>query len=88
MILEAKYNDNFIRVGDEVVESYQKAVLKNDIYYVTKIKLNKKDQVSNIYAINKAGDTVKDITIMDFTPTGFMNKDILNFAEKMAGIDY
>jgi len=86
MVLEAKYENDLIRVGDEVVLG--KNGINGNVMYVTKIELNKNDQVSKIYAIDSKCNNLKDLIIMNFKPTGFMNKDILHFAEKMAGINY
>lgn len=82
MVLEGMYKGKLVRVGDEIVLSMSKKKA-----YISKIKLNKKDEVADVYAISEDLDSAY-IVLIDFELTGKSSKNLLKFAEELAGIDY
>ena len=81
MVLEGMYKDKLIRVGDEItIKGHGKA-------YITKIKLSKDNIVSDVFAISE-NLTSTYIVIDNFELTGKSSKNLLKFAEELAGIDY
>lgn len=83
-VLEGAIDGTFYRVGDEIVVHNESN--KRIVCYISRIVLDKKDKVKEIYAMNT--DLTEVICLNDYVHafTGGSSKEVLKLARTLAGV--